>query len=43
MLRHGENVFLDDVTLAEVSDRLGVPVRVVEPDGADLIWAILGF
>ncbi len=43
MLRHGENVFLDDVTLAEVSDRLGVPVRVVEPDGADLIRAILGF
>jgi putative radical SAM enzyme (TIGR03279 family) len=41
MLRHGEHVFLDDVTLADVSSELGVPVRVVGSDGADLIRAML--
>jgi NifB/MoaA-like Fe-S oxidoreductase len=43
MLRHGGDVFLDDVTLADVSGELGVPVRVVGSDGADLIRAMLGF
>ncbi len=42
MLRHGENVFLDDVTLQEVSDELGVDIRVVGQDGADLVRAIFG-
>jgi putative radical SAM enzyme (TIGR03279 family) len=42
MLRHGENVFLDDVTLQEVSRELGVSIRVVGQDGADLIRAIFG-
>jgi putative radical SAM enzyme (TIGR03279 family) len=42
MLRHGESVFLDDVTLQEVSAALGVEIRVVEQDGADLIQAIFG-
>lgn len=42
MLRHGENVFLDDVTLQDVSAALGVEIRVVEQDGADLIRAICG-
>ncbi|NLT15504.1 MAG: DUF512 domain-containing protein [Clostridiales bacterium] len=42
MLRHGENVFLDDVTLHEVSAELGVDIRVVGQDGADLIRAIFG-
>jgi putative radical SAM enzyme (TIGR03279 family) len=42
MLRHGENVFLDDVTLKELSAELGADVRVVGQDGADLIRAIFG-
>ena len=42
MLRSGENVFLDDVTVAELSAELKVPVRVVEQDGADFLHAILG-
>lgn len=42
MLRHGEDVFLDDVTLAEVEQALGVPVRSVNQDGFDLCDAIFG-
>ena len=33
MLRDGGDVFLDDLTLGEVSRRLGVPVVPVEIDG----------
>jgi putative radical SAM enzyme (TIGR03279 family) len=40
MLRSGENMFLDDVTVDELSDKLGVPIRVVKQDGADLFDAI---
>ena len=36
MLRAGENVFLDDVTLDEVSSTLGVPVIPVKQDGFEL-------
>jgi len=42
MLRHGDDVFLDDVKVAEVSRVLGVPIRIVRQDGADLLHAILG-
>ena len=42
MLRHGDDVFLDDVTVAELSDALGVPVRFVKQDGADLFDAFMG-
>ncbi len=42
MLRSGEHVFLDDVTVEDVSRALGVPVRIVERDGADLIRAMYG-
>ena len=42
MLRHGEDVFLDDVTLAQVSQRLGVRVIPVNQDGFDLWDAISG-
>jgi len=41
MLRAGEEIFLDDITVSELSAELGVPVRVVETDGADLLHAIL--
>ena len=42
MLRHGDEVFLDDVTVSDVSKALGIPVRVVKQDGADLLKALLG-
>ena len=42
MLRHGEGVFLDDVTLAEVEEALCVTVVPVEVDGGDLLRAMLG-
>ncbi|MCC8123479.1 MAG: DUF512 domain-containing protein, partial [Oscillospiraceae bacterium] len=41
MLRHGQDVFLDDVTLAQVRDALGVPVLPVNQDGYGLCCAIL--
>lgn len=40
MLRHGEDVFLDDITLADVARELGVEVIPVEQDGFDLCDAI---
>ena len=40
MLRSGEDVFLDDVTVSEVENALGIKVRVVEVDGAELYNAI---
>ena len=42
MLRHGGDIFLDDVTVPDVSEALGVPIRVVRQDGADLLRAITG-
>ena len=42
MLRFGEEVFLDDITVCDVSKTLGVPIRIVEQDGADLLRALLG-
>ena len=42
MLRQGEHVFLDDVTLEQVSTSLGVPVTPVEQDGFALLDAIFG-
>ena len=42
MLRTGEPVFLDDVTVAQVEEALGVPVTVVDAEsGFDLVDAIL--
>lgn len=42
MLRHGEGVFLDDVTVGDVEQALGVTVRVVQQDGHDLLDAMRG-
>lgn len=42
MLRHGDTVFLDDVTLAQVEAALGVPVLPVEQDGFALFEAVFG-
>lgn len=42
MLRHGETVFLDDISLETVSETLGVPVIPVNQDGFDLFEAVFG-
>ena len=42
MLRHGETVFLDDVSLPQLEAELGVRVQAVEPDGALFLQAVLG-
>ena len=41
MLRDGEKVFLDDVTLSELKETLQVDVDVVKSSGQDLLDAIL--
>ena len=41
LLRSGEEVFLDDVTLAEVKNALQVKVDIVKSSGQDLIKALL--
>ena len=42
MLRHGEDVFLDDWTVPQLSQALGAPVQVVGIDGYDLFDAVFG-
>ena len=42
MLKNDENIFLDDISLEQLSTQLGVPVIPVENDGAALLEAILG-
>lgn len=42
MLRQGETVFLDDVTVEQVSEALGVPVVPVAQDGFELFEAVFG-
>ena len=41
MLRSGEEVFLDDVTLSEVKDSLQIQVDIVKSSGWDFIEAIM--
>ena len=40
MLRHGGDVFLDDLTVADLERALHRPVTVVEQDGFSLVDAI---
>ncbi len=40
MLRHGEGVFLDDVTVPQLSEALGRPVVISETDGYSLVDTI---
>ena len=42
MLRHGEGVFLDDVTLEQAAEALGVPVEPIGGSGGELLDAMLG-
>ncbi|MGI6167041.1 MAG: DUF512 domain-containing protein [Eubacteriales bacterium] len=41
-LRQVDNIFLDDMTLDELSGILGVPIRAVANDGSELLHAMLG-
>lgn len=41
-LRHGEDLFLDGLTLKEVSNKLSAKVTPVENDGYDLLMHMLG-
>ncbi|MBQ0038487.1 MAG: DUF512 domain-containing protein [Clostridiales bacterium] len=41
MLRHGENVFLDDYTVPQLAQELGCRVEVISGDGGDLADAML--
>ncbi len=41
MLREGEDVFLDDVTLSEASEAVGVPIVPLENSGEALLAAML--
>lgn len=41
MLRTGEQVFLDDITVAELENALQVPVNIVESSGKDFLYAFL--
>ena len=42
MMKSGERVFLDDMTVEELSRALQVPIIIVESDGKALLEAILG-
>ena len=42
MLRAGEDVFLDDMTVEQLSQQLGVPAVRVGPTGEALVCAIAG-
>ena len=42
MLRADEDIFLGDMTPAQLSDLLGVPVRASKSDGFELVKALLG-
>ncbi len=41
MLRSGENVFLDDITVEELEETLQVSIDIVESSGQDLVETIL--
>lgn len=41
MLRSGERVFLDDITVDDMEKTLQIPIRIVESDGMSLINCIL--
>ena len=42
MLREGEDIFLDDMTLDEARRLLGIRITPVADDGADLLYALRG-
>lgn len=43
MLRSGENVFLDDITVEELEKALQIKVRIVKSSGYDFVRSVLGY
>ena len=43
ILRSGEDVFLDDVTVAELETALQVSVDIVKSSGQDFVDAVIGY
>ena len=41
MLRSGEEVFLDDLTISDVERKLKIRVKPVDTPGSDLVQAVL--
>ena len=42
MLREGEDIFLDDMTLSTAQEELGIRITPVPDDGVDLLYALRG-
>ena len=42
MIRSGERVFLDALTIEDVEEALDIPIRIVESGGRDLVCAVTG-
>jgi len=42
MLKHGETIFLDDISISDIAEMFSIKIRIVEQNGADLLRAILG-
>ena len=42
MMRSGESVFLDDITVKELENALQIKVRIVESSGRDFVNAVTG-
>lgn len=42
MLREGEDIFLDDMTLSEATQALGIRITPVPDDGTELLYALRG-
>ena len=42
MLREGEDIFLDDMTLEQAQSALGIRITPVPDDGAELLYALRG-
>ncbi|MBP3656911.1 MAG: DUF512 domain-containing protein [Clostridia bacterium] len=42
MLREGEDIFLDDMTLQQAQEQIGIRITPVPDDGAELLYALRG-
>ena len=42
MLRSGEHVLLDDMTVEQIEETLQIKIRIVESDGRSLVAAVTG-
>ena len=43
ILRDGESILLDDVTIEALEDALNVPIEIIDPDPAGLLHGIEDF